>query len=161
MYTVIQWPDIQEYLSLEGFQENSYLINDIDNFGSSAYFVNTEWLHKVSKTNLELRKTKSIVDNNEYYEIVSWYPNDLYGKEHEFIKLPDGRYKHPEWNFYCTKTSFEKEKLCYTICYFNKYKDDIELCMVGDRLLNNDVNWDVLRELIKEGFEKSRKLYDL
>lgn len=157
MYTVIQWPDIQEYLSLEGFQENSYLI---DNFGSSAYFVNTEWLHKVSETNLELRKTKSVVNNDEYYEIVSWYPNDLYNKEHEFIKLPDGRYKHPEWNFYCTKFSFEKERLCYTICYF-KYEDDIKLCMVGDRLLNDDVNWDVLRELIKEGFEKSRKLYDL
>jgi stage V sporulation protein AE len=34
--------------SLEGFKENSYLINDekgIEEFGSSAYFVNTKWLN--------------------------------------------------------------------------------------------------------------------
>lgn len=34
-------------MELEGFEENSYLINDekgIEKLGSSAYFVNTEWL---------------------------------------------------------------------------------------------------------------------
>lgn len=47
-YIVIQWPEIQYYMELEGFEENSYLINDekgVDKFGSSAYFVNTKWLN--------------------------------------------------------------------------------------------------------------------
>ena len=49
-YVVIQWPHIQHYMDLEGFEENSYLINDekgINEFGSSAYFVNEDWLNKL------------------------------------------------------------------------------------------------------------------
>lgn len=45
-YTIIQWPDIL-YLILESdFSEHSYLVNDeqgIEDFGSSAYFVDTDW----------------------------------------------------------------------------------------------------------------------
>ena len=47
-YIIIQWPEIQYFMELEGFKENSYLINDdkgIEKFGSSAYFVNTKWLN--------------------------------------------------------------------------------------------------------------------
>ena len=46
-YVVITWPDIQDYMDLDGFEENSYLVNDeqgIEDFGSSAYFVDEEWL---------------------------------------------------------------------------------------------------------------------
>lgn len=46
-YVVIQWPDIQSCMDLEGFEDNSYLINDekgLDDFGSSAYFISKEWL---------------------------------------------------------------------------------------------------------------------
>ena len=48
-YTVVTWPEVQLLLDLEGFKEHSYLINDdhgLDDFGSSAYFVETEWLSK-------------------------------------------------------------------------------------------------------------------
>ena len=48
-YTVITWPEVQLLLDLEGFKEHSYLINDeqgLNDFGSSAYFVETEWLLK-------------------------------------------------------------------------------------------------------------------
>ena len=48
-YTVVTWPEVQLLLDLEGFKEHSYLINDdrgLDDFGSSAYFVETEWLLK-------------------------------------------------------------------------------------------------------------------
>ena len=41
-YTIICWPEIQEYMDKEGFEENSSLItNDllVDLYGSSAYFV--------------------------------------------------------------------------------------------------------------------------
>jgi len=47
-YVVVCWPEIQYLFSENGFEENSYLINDeqgIDDFGSSAYFVNEEWLN--------------------------------------------------------------------------------------------------------------------
>lgn len=37
---------------IDGFRENSYLINDdhgLDDFGSSAYFVNKEWYDQNAK----------------------------------------------------------------------------------------------------------------
>lgn len=43
MYVVVQWPEIQEIMTIEGFDEHSYLIND-NKFGSSAYFVDYDWL---------------------------------------------------------------------------------------------------------------------
>lgn len=45
-YIVITWPEIQEFMEIEGFRDNSYLINDekgLEEFGSSAYFVNYNW----------------------------------------------------------------------------------------------------------------------
>lgn len=51
-YVAITFPEIQEYMEQEGFEENAYLINDehgINVFGSSSYFVNTEWLKKNMK----------------------------------------------------------------------------------------------------------------
>lgn len=47
MYEVVTWPEIQYLFDLPGFEENSYLINDekgLEDFGSSAYFVNIDWL---------------------------------------------------------------------------------------------------------------------
>ena len=44
-YVVVTWPESQHLFNLDGFEENSYLINDengIDDFGSSAYFVDEE-----------------------------------------------------------------------------------------------------------------------
>ncbi len=46
-YEVVTWPDVQLLMDLDGFYENSYLVNDdagMKDFGSSAYFVNTKWL---------------------------------------------------------------------------------------------------------------------
>jgi hypothetical protein len=45
-YIPITWPDIQDIQELDGFIENSHLINDdfgLDVFGSSAYFVKESW----------------------------------------------------------------------------------------------------------------------
>lgn len=45
-YIVVTWPEIQYYMDLPGFDENSYLINDekgLSDFGSSAYFINRRW----------------------------------------------------------------------------------------------------------------------
>ncbi len=49
-YEVITWPDIQYFMDIPGFRENAYLINDskgLDDFGSSAYFVNSDWLKNI------------------------------------------------------------------------------------------------------------------
>ena len=46
-WTVVQWPEIQDFMDLEGFEDNAYPINDengIEAFGQSAYFVNENWL---------------------------------------------------------------------------------------------------------------------
>lgn len=53
MYTVIQWPEIQAYMDIPGFRDNSYLVNDelvkgIEDFGSSAYFVDVQWLEGIN-----------------------------------------------------------------------------------------------------------------
>lgn len=48
-YEIVCWPDVQHLFGLEGFYDNSYLVNDdkgLEDFGSSAYFVNSEWLKK-------------------------------------------------------------------------------------------------------------------
>lgn len=47
-FTVIPFPDIQDYQDLDGFDENSTLINDgplMEEYGSSAYMVRCNWLH--------------------------------------------------------------------------------------------------------------------
>lgn len=51
LYEIIQWPEIQALMEKEGFQDNAYIINDeqgINEYGSSAYFVNKEWLNKAT-----------------------------------------------------------------------------------------------------------------
>lgn len=52
-YVVVSWPDSQALMDKPGFRENSYLVNDdkgIEEFGSSAYFVDEEWLGSVEET---------------------------------------------------------------------------------------------------------------
>jgi len=47
VYTVVQWPDVQDLMDIEGFDENSELILDEDEmeiYGSSAYYVLSSWM---------------------------------------------------------------------------------------------------------------------
>ena len=48
-FEVVCWPESQMLMELDGFEENSYLVNDnkgLLEFGSSAYFVNRTWLEE-------------------------------------------------------------------------------------------------------------------
>ena len=48
-FEVVCWPESQMLMELDGFEENSYLVNDdkgLLEFGSSAYFVNMKWLEE-------------------------------------------------------------------------------------------------------------------
>lgn len=49
-FVIVQWPEIQELLDIEGFENNSCLINEDPFFtiyGSSAYFVRKSWLNSI------------------------------------------------------------------------------------------------------------------
>lgn len=49
-YVVIQWPEIQELMEEDGFENNAALANAgwcLDCYGSSAYFVNKQWLNEI------------------------------------------------------------------------------------------------------------------
>lgn len=51
-YIVVQWPEVQEIMDCEGFRTHSYLINDdqgMEDFGSSAYFVDEDWYNRVNR----------------------------------------------------------------------------------------------------------------
>ena len=60
-YVVVTWPDSQNLMDREGFRENSYLVNDdkgIEDFGSSAYFVDEDWLAEATGTMTDEPKTR-------------------------------------------------------------------------------------------------------
>lgn len=47
---MVCWPESQVLMELDGFVENSNLVNDdkgLLEFGSSAYFVNRKWLEEI------------------------------------------------------------------------------------------------------------------
>lgn len=48
-YTIIGWPDIQAFMDLDGFDENTTLIdpNDSMGIGSSTYLVSVDWLNSL------------------------------------------------------------------------------------------------------------------
>ena len=48
-YEIIGWPDIQAYMNLEGFKDNSTLITPNDSMGieSSTYLVDKEWYNSL------------------------------------------------------------------------------------------------------------------
>lgn len=54
LFTVVTWPESQELLEIEGFEENSILINDgplYEQYGYGAYLVSLEFLTQNSKNN--------------------------------------------------------------------------------------------------------------
>ena len=52
LFTVVTWPESQELMEKEGFEENSILINDgplYNQYGDAAYLVNLEFLIQTLK----------------------------------------------------------------------------------------------------------------
>lgn len=53
-FVIVSWPDVQELMDEDGFEDNSCLINDdkfYEIYGDSAYFVNEDWLKYVDAKN--------------------------------------------------------------------------------------------------------------
>ena len=49
-FVVIQWPEVQDLMPKKDFDRNTSLANEgwaLEKYGSSAYFVNKQWLSKV------------------------------------------------------------------------------------------------------------------
>lgn len=60
-YVVVSWPDSQDLMGKPGFRENAYLVNDekgMQVFGSSAYFVDEEWLAKAEGAKTDSEKQR-------------------------------------------------------------------------------------------------------
>lgn len=56
-FVVVVWPDVQEIMEEEGFDDNSSLINDkplFEEYDSSAYFVRLSWLKNINNNNNEI-----------------------------------------------------------------------------------------------------------
>ena len=50
-FEIVRWPDVQFLMDKPGFRENSHLINSVEGineYGSSAYLVDSAWLEKVT-----------------------------------------------------------------------------------------------------------------
>ena len=48
-FIVITFPEVQSLQEIQGFKDNSHLINDeplVSEYGNSAYFVRLSWLKK-------------------------------------------------------------------------------------------------------------------
>lgn len=48
-HVVVTFPEVQELMDKEGFEENSHLINDdfgLMQYGYSAYFIDVDWLNE-------------------------------------------------------------------------------------------------------------------
>lgn len=46
-YILVQWPESQDLMMIEGFEEHSTLAN-ADYAGPAAYFVEEDWLNEVT-----------------------------------------------------------------------------------------------------------------
>ena len=47
-YVLYRWPECQQFMDLEGFEEHSSLA-DCDLFGPSAYFIEKEWIESLDE----------------------------------------------------------------------------------------------------------------
>ena len=50
-FDIVEWPDIQYLMELDGFHDNATLIepNEAMDIGSSTYLVNVEWLNSLEE----------------------------------------------------------------------------------------------------------------
>ena len=47
LYILVDWPEVQELMEKDGFDENAFLRNSLDSIAFPAYFVNKDWYDTV------------------------------------------------------------------------------------------------------------------
>lgn len=88
--------------------------------------------------NLALTKVQSYGKNREeYYEIVKFYPNHYFGKEHLYEKTEFGNYTLPgEPHCFIDASCFKNPESCYTIGVFEGQDDEEpDFRSVGSRIV--------------------------
>jgi hypothetical protein len=84
-FTVVEWPYSQHLFEMEGFEDNCQLINcekGLEDFGSSAYFVDTEFIS--CEEGFEDKYTYTLVDFPEcqnYEELEGFDENSYYADD--------------------------------------------------------------------------------
>ena len=105
-YEVVTWPEVQDLMELDGFRENSYLINDtkgLNEFGSSAYFVNTDWLnkHRTKEIYIILNRSHKLsdIECTDSIDYVSEDYESIREKFNECIEFCKETYDHYKWYY--------------------------------------------------------------
>ena len=149
-FVVETWPDSQTLMEKKGFHANAFLVNDdrgIEIFGSSAYFVNEDWLNENegedTPTNDESHEdtyelAKQCFDCGEIVDIDN--PFRLSGSDLDavgFVIDSESRLmiiSTPTAN--CTKyvKDIDKNELTYTDFFSLAFEDRDEIA----RILDND-----------------------
>ena len=96
-YVVVTWPDSQLLMEHRGFSKNCFLINDengLETFGSSAYFVDENWLAKVTGEKASKRERKD--EREEFCEQTYFLVKDTEDADEKFefmnpFNLADGK----------------------------------------------------------------------
>lgn len=91
-YVVVTWPDSQDLMTKAGFRENSYLINDdkgIEDFGSSAYFVDEDWLNNADNKPSDAEKARYC--EQTYFDVKATFENGEKGEFENPFNLSDGK----------------------------------------------------------------------
>ena len=66
---LVPWPEVQDYMDMEGFEEHSSLANDeftLNKYGSSAYWIEQEWKEQVDEVQFALEELRGL-DKNDIY----------------------------------------------------------------------------------------------
>lgn len=98
-FIVVEWPDIQYLMEKDGFQEHAHLIDNpkmVEDFGSSAYFVEKYWLEQVVE---DLTDPKFLGIPNISFSIAEGNANNAI---RQFQRCMHGFDDSELWNFYVT-----------------------------------------------------------
>lgn len=155
-YVVITWPEVQDFFEMEGFRENSFLVNDekgLNDFGSSAYFVKYAWICQLSFRKMYIARDKAEPDEDGMT-----YParTALYVEKPEVI---NGKWKGNEISelerYYFPEVTYENSPVPLIPELDKKYNS----LMPQDEDLYQFVDWPTVQELEqKDGFKENSYL---
>lgn len=88
---------------------------------------------------------------DETWQIVRWYPNPLYGKEDDFLKIDDEYYQYKGTdNCYVHKFGFKNPENCYVIAFIEGSEDEPDIRSVGMRAFElNEEDEKNFKQLLK------------
>lgn len=170
-YILVQWPESQELMEHERFDE-CLLVQDDDESNNNSYMCPEDLYEKIFKTSkieslrinkLQFRPASYLGNTPSFpsWHIDYFYPNSLYGREGEFEKAGDFYVKKTPYSIKFHKSCFTNKESCFSIAAFNRDKDGYyELSFIEDRPLNLDkADFNDFMLLVKYGYRELNKLY--